>query len=78
MAVRERGAEGDKNYLPTGEETQMDALIRMVDEHAGVAMAGFVSDGLGLSLQIEDPRLLIAEVRYFVRTSKLHRSTIIS
>jgi len=36
------------NYLPTGEETLMDVLIHMVDKHDGVAMAGFVSDGLGL------------------------------
>ena len=54
MAVRKRGEEGDVNYLPTGKEMPMDVLIHMVDEHAGVAMAGFVSDGLGLSLLLRN------------------------
>ena len=52
--MRERGEGGDMNYLPTGEETPMDALIHMVDAHVGVAMAGFVSDGLGLSLLLRN------------------------
>ena len=54
MAVRKRGEGGDMNYLPTDEETPMDALIHMVDEHVGVAMAGFVSYGLGLSLLLRN------------------------
>ena len=54
MAVRERGEGGDVNYLPTGEETPMDALIHMVDDHAGVAMTGFVRDGLGLNLLLRN------------------------
>ena len=36
------------NYLPTGEGTPMDALIHAVDEHAGVVITGFMSDGLGI------------------------------
>ena len=54
MAVRERGEGGDVNYLPTGAETPIDALIHMVDEHVSVVLAGFVSDGLRLSLLLKN------------------------
>ena len=36
----------------------MDALIHMVDEHASMAMAGFVSYGLGLSLLLRNLLLM--------------------
>ena len=52
--VRERGEGGDVIFPPTSKETPMDALICAVDEYAGVVMAGFVSDGLGLSLLLRN------------------------
>ena len=58
MAVRERGEGGDMNYLPMGKETPMDAFIHMVDEHAGVVITGFVSDGLGISSLLRNQFLM--------------------
>ena len=53
---------GDINYLLTDEEIPMDALIHMLDEHAGVAMPGFMSDGLWIGLLLRNLFLM----RYFL------------